>query len=102
MAAISLVEVDTIQLGHDIQSLRTTLGKTKGHIETLRAKMAEMNNMWEGPANLTMRQRFQEDYEQMLALCTMLDGLIQTLETIRQSYDTCENNVRGVVDALRV
>ena len=38
----------------------------------------------------------------MLALCTSIEGLIQILESIRQAYDTCEDQVRGVVDALRI
>jgi len=102
MASISLVEVDTAQLGRDIQRLRATLRRTRDHIEALREKMAQMNNMWEGPANRAIRQRFQRDHAQMLALCSMLEELIQTLESIRQAYDACESSVRGAVDALRV
>jgi len=102
MAVISLIEVDTAQLGRDIQQLQSTLRQTREHIETLRARMDEMNEMWEGPANRTMRQRFQRDHAQMLALCGSVESLLQTLESIRQAYDTCENNVRGVVDALRI
>ncbi|MCI9332982.1 MAG: hypothetical protein HFG05_12585 [Oscillibacter sp.] len=102
MAAISRIEINTVQLNNDIKHLRTTLSQTRTHMESLRAKMDDMNNMWEGPTNLAMRQRFQGDHERMLALCASLEGLIQTLESIRQSYDTCESNVRSAVDALRV
>ena len=59
MAVISLIEINTVQLGNDIKRLRTVLGQTRGHIEQLRSRMSDMNNMWEGPANLAMRQRFQ-------------------------------------------
>lgn len=102
MAVISLIEVDTTQLRNDIQQLRAELRQTRGHIESLRSKMAAMNAMWDGPTNQVMRQRFQNDHEQMLALCTSIEGLIQILESIRQAYDTCEDQVRGVVDALRI
>lgn len=102
MAAISLIEINTDQLSSDIKRLRTVLNRTRDHIKQLRAKMDDMNTMWEGPANLAMRQRFQGDYEKMLALCSSLEELIQILESIRQAYDTCESNVRSAVDALRV
>lgn len=102
MAVISRIEINTVQLSNDIKQLRTTLAQTRTHMESLRAKMGDMNNMWEGPTNLAMRQRFQGDHERMLALCSSLEDLIQTLESIRQSYDTCESNVRSAVDALRV
>lgn len=102
MAVISVIEINTVQLSSDIKRLQNTLSRTRNHIEQLRAKMAAMNSMWEGPTNLALRQRFQEDHERMLALCSSLEDLIRTLESIRQAYDTCENNVRSTVDALRV
>ena len=102
MAVISVIEVNTEQLSGDIKRLRTTLQETRRHIETLRTKMTDMNNMWEGPSNMVIRQRFQADHERMLALCATLEELIQVLESIRQAYDTCENKVRSAVDALRV
>jgi len=102
MAVISVIEINTAQLSSDIKRLRETLARTRNHIGQLRTKMDAMNSMWEGPTNLVMRQRFQEDHERMLALCSSIEELLQTLESIRQAYDTCENQVRGVVDALRV
>lgn len=102
MPVVSQIQVNTAQMDSDIRRLRGTLAQTRAHIETLRAKMAAMNNMWEGPSNLAMRQRFQADHDQMLALCGSLEELIQILESIRQAYDACENNVRSMVDALRI
>ena len=54
MAAISRIEINTVQLNNDIKHLRTTLSQTRTHMESLRAKMDDMNNMWEGPTNLAM------------------------------------------------
>ncbi len=102
MAVISVIEINTAQLSSDIKRLRGTLARTRSHIEQLRVKMAAMNSMWEGPTNQAMRQRFRADHERMLALCASLEELLQMLESIRQTYDTCEDQVRGVVDALRV
>ena len=102
MSVISLIEVDTARMDSDIKRLRGTLARTRTHIEALRAGMADLNGMWEGPANLAMRRRFQADHERMLALCASLEELIQILESIRQAYDTCEDNVRSAVDALRI
>lgn len=102
MAAISVIEINTEQLNRDIQRLRQRLSQTRSHIQSLREKMDAMNRMWEGPANAAIRQRFQADHANMLNLCKMLEELIRMLESIRQSYDTCETNVRSAVDALRI
>lgn len=102
MAAISLIEVNTELLSNDIKRLRTVLVQTRNHIKQLRDKMVAMNSMWEGPTNMAMRQRFQEDHERMLALCSSLEELLRVLESIRQAYDACEDQVHGAVNALRV
>ncbi len=102
MAVVSLIEINTVQLSGDIRRLRAELDNTRSHLKQLREKMLSMNSMWEGPANQVIQERFQEDHDQMLVLCSSLEGLIRTLESIRDAYDTCENNVRGAVDALRI
>ena len=102
MAVISRIEVNTAQLSGDIKRLRAALRQTRGHVENLQAKMTEMNGMWEGPTNQAIRRRFQADHQRMLALCASLEELIQILESIRQTYDTCEDKVRTTVDALRI
>lgn len=102
MAAISVIEINTEQLDRDIQRLREKLSQTRTHINRLKDRMDAMNKMWEGTANQAVRQRFQRDHQNMLNLCEMLEELIQTLESIRQSYDSCENHVRSAVDALRI
>lgn len=102
MAAVSLVEVDTAVLERDILQLRQTLSRTRAHIEALQEKMSAMNNMWEGPSSAAVQKRFRADRQRMLDLCGTLDGLIQVLAAIRQSYDGCEEQVLSVVDALRL
>jgi len=102
MAAITLIEINTNQLSNDIRQLRTTLNRTRGHIDHLHTSMEAMNNMWAGPANAVMRQRFRDDHETLLSLCSMLEELIQTLESIREAYDNCEDRVHSAVDALHI
>ena len=45
---------------------------------------------------------FQKDHEKMIEFCDFIEELIDSLETIRQSYDTCEGNVLSAVNALRI
>lgn len=102
MAQIARIEMDTQRLQRDIGLLREGRERARSHINELRNKMDAMNNMWEGPANAAMRQRFQKDYDYMMALCSTVQEMINTLESIRQAYDTCENNVHSLVSALRI
>lgn len=99
---ISNIEINTSRLNSDIRDLRTKLGNARNHVRELKSKMDAMNGMWAGQANSAMRQRFLLDYENMTSFCNFIEELLTSLETIRQSYDTCENNVTSAVNALSI
>ncbi len=89
-------------LNGDIQTLRGHLRNARTHVKELHEQMEHMNNMWSGPANSVMRQRFQADYESVTGLCDFLERLINNLETARRAYESCENNVGGVVASIHI
>ncbi len=99
---INRIEVDTGRINADIESLRTGLEAARDHLKQLSDRITAMNGMWSGDANDVMKLRFQSDYGSLQALCKDVQGLITRLETIRQAYDTCENNVKDVVNSLTV
>lgn len=96
------IGVHTGRMGSDVQSLRSSLKKTRNDVEQLRRQMEQLNTMWTGEANNAMRQRFQLDYESMTSLCNFLEALINDLESAQQSYDRCEDNVSSAVRALSI
>ena len=99
---ISKIEVNTVRLNSDTRSLREVLRNANRHIRDIKSKMDAMNGMWEGDAKDIMCQRFRIDYENMTAFCAFIDELLTSLETIRQSYDTCENDVTSAVSTLSI
>lgn len=98
--SVPAIEIDTNRLNSDIQSLRRSLSSARKHIGELQQSMDQLNQMWKGPANREMRLRFQRDHGRLLDLCGLLEELLEVLERIRISYDSCESSVRSTVDAL--
>lgn len=100
--AITKIEINTTRLNRDIRSLRETLNDARHSIQQLKGRMDAMNAMWEGDANEVMCRRFLMDYENLTSFCDFIEELIQSLESIRQSYESCEGDVMSVVDALSI
>lgn len=96
------IENNTATMERDIQLLREQLQQARSHFSQLTDRMHEMNQMWSGPANVTMRQRFQQDAEQIRELCALLEGLINELEAKRHLYETCEWNVSDTIAAISI
>lgn len=100
--AITKIEINTTRLSADIRSLQETLNDARNRIQELKGKMDAMNTMWEGDANEVMRHRFLVDYENLISFCDFIEELIQSLETIRHSYENCEGDVMSAVNALSI
>ena len=100
--AINHIEVNTVRLNSDITALRNTLATARAKVQALDEALRTMGNYWTGAANTAMMERFREDHEAMIEFCDFIEELINNLETIRQSYDTCEGNVLSAVNALRI
>ena len=96
------IGVHTGQMGSDVKSLESLIGKLRNDAQRLKSEMDNMNQMWEGTANDVMRLRFQTDYEDILALLQILDKMRQDLETMKKEYETCDNMVGDVVRNLSV
>lgn len=90
------IEVDTDALHRDTQYLRTQLNITRHHWKTLQGAMDTLNSMWSGPANQTMRTRFQKDEESVMALCGLLERLIGKMEEAERLYGRCAAEVREI------
>lgn len=93
---------NTNTMGSDIQTLRSHLTQLRANLRELQYTMNAMNNMWKGPANQGMRQRFQNDYTTVTELCNFLDELIENLESARQAYENCEANVADTVASIQI
>lgn len=96
------IEIDTAQLGGTSSNIEGMVGQMKESVQRLYAELAELNTMWDGPANAAFNDQFQRDSEEMSGICKALDGYVQDLNTARNEYDKCDSDVRSIIDAIRI
>ncbi len=96
------MEVTMDRMADDVDSMGSLLRQTRGHIRDLSSAMENLDQMWRGPANRVMQQRFQRDLASLQDLCGLLEELRQIMNRMRCGYDACETDVRAAVDGIRL
>lgn len=96
------IAINTSTLEIDIGELRAALGNARGQLKEMFNQVTELDTMWDGPANETFKQQFNNDYENAKDLCNIVESLIASMENAREQYDACENVVNGIVSAISI
>lgn len=102
MATIYKLDIETQKLQDDIERLRESLSGMRRTGDEMMAGINALSGMWEGEAKNAFTVQFQTDYENLKAMADVIDDLIKKMEQARQKYDTCEEKVGSIVNAIRV
>lgn len=94
------ITVNTSTLTGDISELRTTLSAAKTQLDDMFNQVAELDTMWDGPANQEFNRQFGNDYENAKNLCATIESLIACMEFAREQYSLCESEVNSIVSAI--
>lgn len=96
------IRIDTARLGSTGAMIKTTVEQMRQCTQRLYAEMAELNGMWQGPAQGAFIAQFQQDQQAMEQICQALQEYAQDLEQAKNEYEKCNGDVRAVIDAIRV
>lgn len=96
------IAINTSTLAGDIGEMRTELGNARGRLKEMFDQVAELDMMWDGPANETFKQQFNNDYENAKNLCDTIESLLASMENASEQYDACESIVNGIVSAISI
>lgn len=94
------ITVNTSTLAGDIEELRGALSSARTQLEEMFGQVAELDAMWDGPANQEFNRQFGNDYENAKNLCVTVETLLACMENARSQYDRCESEVNSVVAAI--
>lgn len=100
--AIQEITVDTSILAGDIDELQTALANAQRQLEEMFDKVAELDTMWDGPANEAFNRQFGNDHENAKNLCKTIASLIECMVYAKEQYDLCENEVNDIVSAITI
>ena len=100
--AIREMAISTDNLARDIERLRNMLSELRRNKEKMVEEIEELNTMWKGPANDMFVKQFQSDCTYFDRLCKTIEEMIQAMEYARTEYEKCDNQVNGLVRAIRI
>jgi len=100
--AITEIEIDTSCLSRDASTMHSKVAQMEREAEGMFTAVRELDAMWDGPANKTFVQMFRKDYETMRSFCRALHTLAGCMAQAGRTYEARENEVGGVVSAIRI
>ena len=100
--AISKIKVNTNKLQKTATDIETALKDIKKKISNMQSDVSTLNSMWEGDANKTFNQAFQDDITDLELICDNIQNIINYENTAKKEYDSCEHKVSDLVDKITV
>lgn len=98
--AVKEIEIETNTLDKDIKELTGELENARKYIQTMTEDMAELDSMWDGPANEAFMAQFGQDVQYAQELCTMVQKLTECMEYAKKQYDTCDAEVSSLIASI--
>lgn len=100
--AIDYIKVNTDRMKSDEADLISRLTQAKKRMQEICDSMQTLLGYWEGAASETQTKVYEAERENMEQLQTLLDELIAELGSAASTYNTCEQQVADLVNALQV
>ena len=96
------ITVNTDTLASDIAELTSRHNMARRMLTDMFAQIQELDAMWDGPANNEFNRQFANDHENAKGLCQTVESLINCMEYAKEQYNSCENQVNGIVSAINI
>lgn len=96
------IEVDTIALEKDRETIQSEMDRVRTGINQLKDKMVNLGAMWEGPAHRAFMAQFHADYEFIEEFHAEIGKYIETMQYAQQEYEKCESNVQQTIASIRI
>lgn len=96
------IAVNTGTLVSDIAALQNAIQAAEKSLNNMFKEVQELDAMWDGPANQEFNRQFAIDHENTKTLCETVRSLAECMEYAKGQYDSCENQVHSIVDAISI
>lgn len=100
--AITNIEINTSLLNRTISEMNSDISNIKSLAEEIYKDVAVLDTMWDGQANAAFKKQFDNDNQDLQALCECICKYIQDMVAAGNSYDKCESTVSDIVNSIRI
>lgn len=98
----SYIAIDTNILKRDEEIFREQMSLLKQEAELLMQEAEALPSMWEGPASQSFAEQMKQDYNRIAELCNGFAEYLSCMEDAERYYIQCENDVAGMINALKI
>ena len=95
-------EVDTDALRRDANTLRQHLEVISLTHTELCDKMAEVAEMWDGPAKEAFHLQFENNCAELAEVLKQIREVLDSIDTAAKEYDSCDSRVKDIVNAIQI
>lgn len=96
------IEVNITTLEQDAKSMSEVLKKIQNDMTSMFSLVQELDTMWDGPSNAVFVAQVKNDVTVFDAVCTAVDGVIDSMNNAKDSYRKCETAVGTEIDRIRI
>lgn len=100
--AAGCFEVDTDILQRDTNALRQHLQVISLAHTELCNKMAEVANMWDGPAKEAFHLQFKNDCVELAEVIKQVREVLDSMDVAVKEYNSCDVRVKSIIDAIQI
>ena len=95
------IAVNSTTLKSEVSTMTQALQQLRTEIDDAYAATRELDNMWDGPANMAFQEDFNNDRMVLLDICESMEKLIDSMGRARTEYEKCEADVKAIVDSVK-
>lgn len=95
-------EVYTDRVAYLARAMQEKLEHIKNNQRQMFRSIEDLDNMWEGDSHDAFKAQYQSDDQSVSELCNLLSTIIDDISSASRKYEECENNVRSLINGIRI
>lgn len=97
-----MIANDPNRFSDTIQNYEAAYRTLERDYENVVRLMQSLNQMWAGQAHEEMMARFQQDQRMSEEVLGVVKEILADLKNASEEYRKCDENVRSIVDSIRI
>lgn len=96
------IEINTGTLKNDTSRMREQIQKVREAVGNMNDAVSALNAMWEGSAKNAFNVQYASDCENMEAVCSEAERMVEDMSGAAGKYDSCDMQIKNIINSIKV
>ena len=96
------IEINTGTLKSDTNRMKEQIQKVRNAVNSMNEAVSALNGMWEGSAKNAFNVQYVSDIENMEAVCSEADRMVEGMSTAADKYDSCDSQIKNIINSIKL